>query len=213
MKFLHVFDFDGTLFNSPLNIPENHKKYERSTGIPWLIDKELSRQLTKKHGKFIGMRRGWFGRPETLEPPLVPSPAPNEWFVDPVCQKLQESKNNPDATTVLLTGRHSALKNHVFRICHDGKLIQVEKKTAKDGKEYWTVIDDKIQCFFLGDDGPLKKSNKPGETFPWKIWIIEQFLEIFPEIELIEIWEDRPEHVEAFRNQQFLQQIIVNHVK
>jgi hypothetical protein len=87
-QVLDVFDFDGTLFHSPCDTPENRQKYERVTGIPWLIDKEASRRLSKQHGKHISMRHGWWGRGETLEPPLVPAPAPCEWFNKDVCDQF-----------------------------------------------------------------------------------------------------------------------------
>ena len=42
-KKLAIFDFDGTIFRSPISSKENMDKYERATGIPWIISKEKSR--------------------------------------------------------------------------------------------------------------------------------------------------------------------------
>lgn len=186
---ISVFDFDGTLFRSPLDTPDNRRKYELATGIPWIIDKNLSRQLSKKHGKFIGMRRGWWGRAETLEPPLVPNPAPKEWFNHSVCNELRQSMENQDILTLVLTGRHSGLAPQVLRICSDGKLFEVKANRCSDTN---------VQCYFLGDDGPLPKNEKPSDTFGWKIWLLAQFLEMYASIDVIEIWEDREEHVKRF---------------
>ena len=50
---LHIFDFDGTLANTPLDTPENRRKYEKSKGIPWIIDKKLSAKLMVKNNYII----------------------------------------------------------------------------------------------------------------------------------------------------------------
>jgi hypothetical protein len=196
---LDVFDFDGTLFHSPLDTPENRQKYERATGLPWLIDKEKSRELSKKHGKFIGMRRGWWGRGETLEPPLVAVPAPLEWFAEKPCADFRASKADPEALTTIMTGRYAKLRPHVLRILDEGGLVNVRRKHSKDGTLFCTVEDIDVQVFCLGEDGPGGSKDKPGDTFPWKVWMIQQFLETHPDITEVRIWEDREEHIVKFK--------------
>lgn len=198
-KKLVIFDFDGTIFNSPINSKENMDKYEKAIGIPWMITKQMSRELTSKHGKFVGMRQGWFGRAETLEPPLVPNPAPTEWFIKHVCEAFFKSKANPEELTVIMTGRHGGLRTQVLRILDDGKLVKVQRKSSKDGGLFIENADADVQLIMLGDNGPSPKGVKPSETFPFKIWIIPQFLEIHPTIEEVEIWEDREEHIIKFK--------------
>ena len=211
---LHVFDFDGTLANTPLDTQENRRKYEKAKGLPWIIDKEASRKLSAKHRKHIGMRRGWFGRRETLEPPLVPDPAPVSLFVPEVCDRFRESKADSDALTLLLTGRHAGIMAQVLRICSDGKLIEVKRKGVKNGKLYIDCVDPNVACWFMGQNGPDPEGRKPNETLPWKFWIIEQYVRLFPEFEGIEIWEDREEHVKEFRELDELlgQTVVVNHI-
>lgn len=206
---LHVFDFDGTLFNSPLDSLENHKLYEKAHGMPWIIDQGKSKELTKKFKRPIGVRRGWWGRPETLEPPLVPEPAPQTFFNQSVVEDFHKSKENPESVTVVMTGRFTGLKNHVLRICRDGNLFSINKN-----KNLYENIDEKVQCFFLGDSGPDPQGSKPSETLPWKIWIIEQLLRVNPTINKIVIWEDRIKHVEHFRelNGILANEIVVNHI-
>lgn len=192
---LDIFDFDGTLFDSPEQTQRNMERYEKHTGVPWLIDKQLATQLSRKLNKPITMRRGWWGRAETLEPPLVPCPAPPEWFKPAVCEALRQSMDDAQCRTLILTGRHQGLKNQVLRICADGNLFSITKK----GENY-RVTDDRVTFHFLGDNGPAAsvKMVKPSGTFEWKIWIIEQYLDLHPTIEEIEIWEDRDEHVKSF---------------
>ena len=213
-KRLDLFDFDGTLFKNPLDTPANRKKFEDETGMPWIINKEMSRELTRKHKKFVGIRRGWYGRPETLEPPLVPSPAPAELFVAHVCEAFHASKANKDNLTMLMTGRHAGIMNQVLRIIRDGKLFKVEE-FEKNGVTLLKNADPDVVCHFMGQDGPKPKGNKPTDTLPWKIWILKQYMKVYPEIETVEIWEDRLEHVEAFRelNGSLTKEVIVNHIK
>jgi hypothetical protein len=215
---LDVYDFDGTLFRSPCDTPENQKKYERATGIPWLIDKEKSRELSRQHGRHIGMRRGYWGRPETLEPPLVPDPAPKEWFNKEVCEAFLASKANPDALTLIVTGRHTGLKEQVLRILYDGKLVEMEMIEDKKGKLWPVMADENVGIYFLGMGdwhGHKPKTPKPSDTFSWKVWLMEQILEMRPEIKTIEMWEDRDEHVEKFKalDGVLAEKVIVNHVK
>lgn len=197
---LSIFDFDGTLFRNPLDTPENRQMYEKKTGLPWIIDKETSRMLSKKHGKFIGMRRGWYGRRESLEPPLVPDPAPSKMFIKDVCDRFHQSKKDENDHTIIMTGRHRGIANQVLRICGDGALVPVKRKDSKDGKLYIENLDKDVQFFFMGDDGPRKMDSiKPTSTLPWKIWIIESLLEYYPEVDTVELWEDREEHVSEFQ--------------
>lgn len=196
---LDIFDFDGTLARTPLDTPDNRRKYEKAKGLPWIIDKETSRKLSAKHRKHIGMRRGWFGRKETLEPPLVPDPAPKDLFITEVCDQFRQSKAEQNALTLLMTGRHAGIQGQVLRICSDAKLIEVKKHGVRNGKLIVDCVDPLVTCWFMGQNGPDPQGNKPNETLPWKVWIIEQYVRLFPELEAINIWEDRQEHIKEFQ--------------
>lgn len=195
---LDVFDFDGTLFRNPLDTPENRRKYEDTTGLPWIINKEMSRELTRKHKRYVGIRKGWYGRIETLQPPLVPIPAPKDMFIPSACEALLKSKADPETLTLLMTGRHAGIQSAVLRIAEEGGLIKIERSTSSEGELRCKVVDPNVTCHFMGQDGPRPKGNKPTDTLPWKIWILRQYMKVHPDIEAVEIWEDRAEHVEAF---------------
>lgn len=182
---LHIFDFDGTLFNSPTNTDENQKKYEDLTGIPWKINASLSKELSKKLGREIPTRHGWWGRYETLQPPLVPNPAPKEWFNQQVVDDFLKSKSNPYVLTCVMTGRHVGLKKDVLRILNDGNLLSHNQN---------------IPCYCLGDSGPLSWPDKPTDTLNWKIWMTKQLVSANKEINKIVFWEDRTEHIPHFYN-------------
>lgn len=72
---LHVYDFDGTLFRSPL----------RPSWWP--------------RGK------AWWATDAALSPPLVPKRPSAEWWVSSVLSQAKRSISDPDTHTVLLTGR------------------------------------------------------------------------------------------------------------
>ena len=219
MQSLHVFDFDSTLFRSPVDTPENRRKYEDCNGLPWVIDKQTSRELTKKLGRFISMRKGFYGRPETLEPPLVPDPAPSNMFIAEVCDIFLKSKTEPETIALILTGRHLGLKNHVLRILSDGGLVNVHRKQSKQGEWLYESIDSNVTCLFLGESGPAiavdkLRRTKPCTTLDWKLWILEQYVDINHDLQIIQIWEDREEHVKVFQalNEILEQKVIVHHV-
>ena len=214
-KELHIFDFDGSLVRTPCDTSENRRKYEKSKGMPWIIGKAQSRQLTRKFKRHIGMRRGWWGRKETLEPPLVPDPTPDELFIRPTCDSLLESKVSSECVTIIMTGRHRGIANQVMRILDDGGLVEVVRKPPKDGKLFIDSADEDVIVYFFGDDGPRPNGKKPASTLPWKIWMLEQFLDLYPETEIVRFWEDREEHVKEFRdlNDCLEQEVIVHFVE
>jgi hypothetical protein len=195
---LDVFDFDQTLFRSPMDTPENKAFFEKETGVPWLVDKTQSTVLSKKLGRFVPIRRGWYGRAETLLPPFVPDPVPQSMYIDHVVQALHESKANPDTLTLILTGRHAGLQNMILRILHQGNVVKIHPTESQKGQTFYQVVDQDVTVLFLGMDGPQPKGVKPNQTFDWKVWILDQYVATYPDIETVEIWEDRIEHVKGF---------------
>ena len=209
---LDIFDFDGTLAFTPENTPENVEKYEKYHGIPWLVNKEQSVYLSQKLGTHVPIRRGWWGREETLMPPLVPNPAPKELFNQEIVDRFFDSKKDENITTLILTGRHFKLKNQILRILSDGGLIEV-KKTKINTDTFYHPQDPDVTLYCLGEKGPFSSTNIPSETFPWKSWIIDQYLNNY-DFESVEIWEDRTEHVEKFQElkNSYPQTFNINHV-
>jgi len=194
MQKLQIFDFDGTLVFTPTDNAKTRKLFEDETGIPWVIDKKLARKLTNRLGRPITMRKGWFGRKETLEPPLVPNPTPDEMINRSVCDLFLQSKQDENALTVMMTGRHEGLRSHVLRILNDVGLVDVK---YEDGKAIQT--DSDVVCYLNGNNGPAPEivGQKPHETHPWKIWILEQLIHV-GNYDLIEIWEDRKKYIKPF---------------
>ena len=151
-KRLVVYDFDGTLFNSPEQ-EDGSKRYYELTNKPWPF-------------------KGWWGRVESLMPPLVPENPDDSWYISNVAAAQKEDSADPNATVVLMTGRAIHLKPRVMDILDKGGL-----------KFHDT--------FFAGQSG-----TKGSGTFEIKANNIRNLLN--SDYETLEIWEDRPEHVHEF---------------
>jgi hypothetical protein len=95
MKLI-IYDFDNTIFNSP-NQDDGCKIYQQKMGKPW---------------KYLG----WWGRIESLSPPIVPENPDKSWFVQSTLENyLKDSQTH--AKIVLITGRQPVFKNRIKHIC------------------------------------------------------------------------------------------------
>eukprot|EP01119_Soliformovum_irregulare_P001909 TRINITY_DN1177_c0_g1_i1.p1 TRINITY_DN1177_c0_g1~~TRINITY_DN1177_c0_g1_i1.p1 ORF type:complete len:430 (-),score=112.28 TRINITY_DN1177_c0_g1_i1:35-1324(-) len=88
-KILRIFDFDGTLFRSP--VPNE------SLWHPKLYN--LIRQAPKQGGV------GWYQEVITLMHPCVPEKIDATWFHPEMLELVKTSMADPNCATVLLTGR------------------------------------------------------------------------------------------------------------
>ena len=89
---LHVFDFDGTLVNTP--IPEDGmRQYYEETGEKWPF-------------------QGWWGRAESLAPPLTMD-------AGPALEEYHASSTRSDVARIMMTGRRSKLKASVETVMRE----------------------------------------------------------------------------------------------
>ena len=140
IKELHIYDFDATLFMSPM-FPDD---WEGHTG-------------------------DWFDTVQSLTPPCVVDAGP--LWIGSTVASAAESMANPEVYTVLMTGRGASaeLKARVMEL---------------------------IGSVGLGfDEAHLKPG---GGTLPWKSSMIEQLVKKLPDLETVQIWEDRGNHLSAF---------------
>jgi hypothetical protein len=86
-KKLYIFDFDGTLFRSPL--PK--KDYEGEDGA-------------------------WWSDPVSLSPPAVDEEPGEEMWHEETVKALQEAIADPDSYVVVMTGRHESLQDRIQEI-------------------------------------------------------------------------------------------------
>jgi hypothetical protein len=153
-KKLAVWDFDGTLYQTP-DRPEGEALYAAAMGKPWPFG-------------------GWWGRLETLMPPLIPDPPPRELLIEATYQAYLGWKADKDAHNVLMTGR--PYKN---------------RKRVQEILAHFDISFD--EEYYRGQRG-LSFSQ---DTFEIKSDIIEERL-VHDKLECIEVWEDRAEHIGRF---------------
>lgn len=148
-----IYDFDGTLFLSP-DREQGEAVYFESTGQMFPFG-------------------GWWGRPETLMPPIVPDKPGDEWFIQHTIDAFRKDSENEDTECILMTGRPFKIRKRVIEIC--------ENKDLKFDAH-----------FFRGQPG-----SKGRDTLQIKSNFITEDL-MHQELRIIEIHEDRPEHVSGF---------------
>lgn len=97
---INIFDFDGTIFKSPM---PNHQMWDGT-----LI------------GKIIAMKSddglGWFQDPLTLAYPYVPELPSDDWFVPSVKTEILTSIGSTNTKTILLTGRSTLYEERIKQI-------------------------------------------------------------------------------------------------
>ena len=107
MKRLAVFDFDGTLIDSPEK-EAGMQQWERVTGHPY-------------------PHKGWWGRRESLDTDVFDiKPFPN------ILAKLQEDMADPSTTTIILTSRMEKLRPQLENILRLNG-IRVDELITKNG--------------------------------------------------------------------------------
>jgi len=92
---LSVWDFDGTLVETPIGSPENKQKWADYYGKPWPY-------------------LGWWGRDESMDTAVWEMPVVREVF-----DAYQKEVDNPETLMVLLTGRLKKQENIVRSIVND----------------------------------------------------------------------------------------------
>lgn len=151
-----IYDFDDTLFKSPT----------RDIGeIAYL-------EGTGKIFPFAG----WWGRIETLLPPIVPDPIPDSMWVESTLIAYYKDNQREDTNLYLMTGRPYKTSYRIKEILATKNLI----------------FDD---YFFRG-----MKGQKGSDTLEIKLNLIKEKI-IHPNLEILEIHEDRQEHISIFCNE------------
>jgi hypothetical protein len=142
---LSVFDFDGTLVDTPM--PEDGKKvYKEKTGQDWPF-------------------AGWWGQPLSLSMDVFEMPT-----IASTIKAYNNEKRDASTAVVMLTGRMVKLGDKVKDI--------LDKKGLKFDEYHY---------------------NKGGSTDVAKIKTLDELLIKYPNVQKIEMWDDRDEHIPIFQ--------------
>jgi hypothetical protein len=172
---LAIFDFDGTLANTP----------------------------TKPQG---WKGKDWWGHEDSLHPELF------DGSLNPEVEKaFREAKADPNTRVILATGRRNVIapKVRTFlqaknlfgrRMIAPSNKVGLEKKDASHPGEN---SHDSHEEYFSGDqstepDFPVygKKNNPDTRTISHKLYVFNKVIN--NNIQQIDIWEDRSDHIPYF---------------
>lgn len=170
-----IFDFDDTLVFTPTP-EEGIPNYEKSTGKPWYVK---DTETAQAHGFPATFRRtGWWGRPETLHPPIFD--AHPESLNPMVAKAFHSFRNDPQTYVVIMTGRIESSSERIKEIL---------AKYGIHADEY----------FFQGQKSLRKDPNYPKvqNTLDYKTFVIANRL-MSPTVQSLEIFDDREEHIPKF---------------
>lgn len=123
---LRVYDFDGTLFRTPLP-PEDWKPAEKHNF--WKSEKSLS-------------------------PPLVPDKPGPEWWIDWVVKSMRDDLKRRECSVVVCTARNDVLRRRVGQLLNDNGLVPNAlflNDTGADTKDH--KISKLMQCLRLSRRG------------------------------------------------------------
>ena len=140
-KRLMIFDFDGTSFRSP-GPPEGAKEPE-----------------------------AWWSDPASLNPPHVDKrPSEEMWHPDTI-DRMKEGLKDPETYVVVMTGRHSSLKDRIQELLDSAGLD----------------VDELITNPEIGGTTQYKKDEM--------LYLLKQL----PNVRDVEFWEDRPDDLRNYQ--------------
>lgn len=115
--------------------------------------------------------QGFWGRLETLSPPFVPEHPGSDWWASSIVSEAKKAASDPSTYSCLLTGRIPKFERRIKELLAGGGI--------------------RFDGYFF---------TKGSTTLPFKLSIIETLVQRFPDVKLVEMWDDRTEHVGQFES-------------
>ncbi|KAF9356475.1 hypothetical protein BGX26_005208 [Mortierella sp. AD094] len=211
---VNVFDFDQTLFQSPLPNPS-------------LWDPSFLGVLTSWN--YCGT--GWWHNPGTLElGPEVEASCWKGWWNEEVVKNVKESSEDPGCLTLLLTGRNGPTFSRkviemVQRKGLDFDIVATKPTTVAQIENDSSINNNNITTNNNNHHATYKSSKKSSskitptelylkvDTFNTKHDLLYNLLFEYPNIRAMHLWDDRPCQIAMFRQvgQEWLDNNMLDH--
>ncbi|KAG0322781.1 hypothetical protein BGZ97_004094 [Linnemannia gamsii] len=196
-----VFDFDQTLFQSPLPNPA-------------LWDPSFIGILTS--WAYCGT--GWWHNPGTLEMgPEIEASLWDGWWNEAIVEKVKESSEDPGCLTILLTGRNGPtfgqkLVNMIQSKGLNFDLVVTKPTTVAPLAPSQSSASRKVDRKAPASSKPVEKYLKV-HTFNTKHDFLYNVLYEYPAIRTMHLWDDRPCQIAKFRQagQEWLEKKMLDH--
>lgn len=181
---IHIYDFDNTLFNSPVPNPQLYTKtfenYLRS-------DPNLSN---------FG---GWWDDPRPIETlnKLMSNDSNdrNEYWNEDIIKLARMSWRDKNTVSVILTGRKENLFNqHLSRLLTTARDKWNNLENSEKEKERYSPDDLMFNAVLL------KKQRQETNTMEYKQKCILSFINAYPNLREISLYDDRVHHINKFKN-------------
>ncbi|KAI9240808.1 MAG: hypothetical protein BYD32DRAFT_407439 [Podila humilis] len=167
---VNVFDFDHTLFQSPLPNPA-------------LWDPSFIGVLISWNHCYTG----WWHNPGTLDlGPEAEATVWDGWWNEDIVRQVELSVSDPTCLTILLTGRNGPL--------YGDRLISMMKAKQLD----FDIIATKPTTV-ARIEGAVKETYLKVHTFNTKHDFLYNVLYEYPDIDTMCLWDDRPGQIAKFR--------------
>jgi len=187
---LHIYDFDGTLFESP----SPHKRNGH----------QLSGKL-KSTVKQKGF--GWFQNPITLDKKYTTDVGLG--FRKSVARHARDSIANSDVITVMLTGRTEAYKDRIIELC-DGENLEFDHYITKPLTTDFNTLNFKVDAI-----NTLIEDNGIDSVVMWedRIKHVERFHEhLESRDDLTSFVVNYIEKGDSFHLPQYIETELINHL-
>lgn len=183
---LCIFDFDGTLADTPLK-PESGQDRRSWNGKDWWAS----------HASLNSPEKGGFYNGE---------------MNDVVVNAMRKAKTDVNTKVIVLTGRRSPIAHKVREVLRNNQLFgkrivdplqqreydrfQQELKDGTDSMHPRENDADAHEEYYTGDH---KVTNGIPGTFGHKKHVIEKLVTDNGGFETVELWDDRKDHIELFK--------------
>lgn len=180
---LHVYDFDNTLFYSPVPNPQ---LYTKTFETRLRSDPELSS---------FG---GWWDDPrpvEVVNKMMVRSSQRSEFWNEDVIKLARMSWRDENTVSVILTGRKENLfSHHIARLLQTAREKWSQKEDTDENNER-TSTDDLLFNAVL-----LKKLGQETRTVEYKQKCVLSFIDAYPNLKEISMYDDRIHQINKFES-------------